>query len=145
MLKLFHAQKNNINFYKIFSWEKLFIKSSYSEKKKTEEYTHPIFPTTPSHTTKKIIPWKIKKSPTFLFWKTTKLLYPMPPKKQPFELIPIPKNNHLSQSHTLKKILWKVLELSHLPFLTQKKPLLKQKNKNKNPNPSYLFLIASFM
>jgi hypothetical protein len=30
------------------------------------------------------------------------LLLPMPPKKQPFELVPIPKKNHLFQSFNKK-------------------------------------------
>jgi hypothetical protein len=39
-----------------------------------------------------------KNNSTFLLSKTTKLLLHMPPKKQPFELVPIPKKIHLSQS-----------------------------------------------
>jgi len=36
------------------------------EKKIKKEYTHFFSPTTPSYTTKEIIPWKTKKTLTFL-------------------------------------------------------------------------------
>jgi len=75
-------------------------------------------------------------------WRTTKLLLPMPPNKQPFGLIPIPKKIHLSQS--LKKhLLWKGVELSHPPLFTQKKPFWKRKKK-RNPNSLPPFLKAPF-
>jgi hypothetical protein len=68
------------------------------EKRQEKKHTHPFFLNTPSHTTKRIIPWKIKKIPPSYLEKQPKLLLPMPPKKQPFGLVPIPKTIHLSQS-----------------------------------------------
>jgi hypothetical protein len=50
----------------------------------------------------------------------------MPPKKQPFELILIPKKIHLSQSLE-KNLLWKGVELTHPPPPHPKKTLLKKK------------------
>jgi hypothetical protein len=62
----------------------------------------------------------------------------MPPKKQPFGLVPIPKNIHLSQS-LKKNLLEKGVELPHSPF-TQKKTLLKNKNKILALGPLFLKL-----
>ncbi len=74
-------------------------KSSLSHhimKEKKNKYIYPPFsPTPPSHTTKEIIPWKTKKTPTFLAWKTTpwdsphptkKITSPNPTQKTPFEM-----------------------------------------------------------
>jgi len=77
-------------------------KSSVSHhimKEKRKKNTHPLSPTTPSHTTKNQIPWKIKKNSTLLPTKTTKLLLPMPLKNQPLEIVPSTKQNHFSHSH----------------------------------------------
>ncbi len=59
MLKFFHAQKNDIDLFKIFSWEYIFIKSSYYERKKKKKKS------TPSHTTKEMFCGK-KKNPNLL-------------------------------------------------------------------------------
>ncbi len=48
MLKFFHAQKNDIDLSKIFSWEYIFIKSSYYERKK-EKKKIPPHPTPPKN------------------------------------------------------------------------------------------------
>jgi len=45
----------------------------------------------------------------------------MPPKKQPFGLVSIPKTIHPSQSLE-NNLLWKGVELPHPPLLTQEKP-----------------------
>jgi len=50
----------------------------------------------------------------------------MPPKKQTFGLVPIPKVIHLSQSFK-KTLLWKGVELPHPPLLTKKNPFGKKK------------------
>jgi hypothetical protein len=64
----------------------------------------------------------------------------MPPKKQPFGLVPIPKKIHLSQSLKKKPPLEKGgITPSSLPH--PKKTLLKKK---KNPNPLSPFLKAPF-
>jgi len=58
VLKIFHAQKNDMDFYKIFAKEKIFIKPPYYGKKKKRErkkYPHP-FSNHPSHITKERIP-----------------------------------------------------------------------------------------
>jgi len=55
----------------------------------------------PSHTTKRIIRWEIKKIPPSCLEKQPNFslpCYPMLPRKQPFGLVPIPKRIHLSQS-----------------------------------------------
>jgi predicted transcriptional regulator len=51
MLQIFHSPKKDINFYKIFSWEKIFIKSPYHKKKRQKkkfihflQTTHPTPP-----------------------------------------------------------------------------------------------------
>jgi hypothetical protein len=62
----------------------------------------------------------------------------MPYKKQTFGLVPIPRKIHLSRS-LQKNLFSKGVELSHTPFLTQKKPFWKRK---KVPNPSSPFLKA---
>jgi hypothetical protein len=49
MLKFSHSQKKDIIFNKIFSWEKIFIKSPYHKRKKDQN----------------TIPLKIKKIPPF--------------------------------------------------------------------------------
>ncbi len=131
MLKILHSQKKDINFYKIFSWEKIFIKSPYHKRKidKKKQYpppfsNHPI----PHHQKTNSLEFFL--NPTFLLWETTKLLLPMPPKKQTFGLDPIPKKIHLSQS--LKK---------NPPFerggITPSSPFHPKKNPfgKKNPNP----------
>jgi hypothetical protein len=65
----------------------------------------------------------------------------MPPKKQTFALVPIPKESHLSQSFK-KYLLWKGVELPHPPPPHRKKnPFEKEK---KVPSMSSSFLIASF-
>jgi hypothetical protein len=72
-----------------------------SQKKKINKKYPPSFSKYPiPHHQKNKFLGKLK-SPTFLPWKTTKLLPPMPPNKQTFGLVPIPLKNHLSQS--LKK------------------------------------------
>jgi hypothetical protein len=64
MLKFLHSPKIYINFIKYFFEKKIFIKSPYHKREKDKNNdTHPLSPTTPSHTTKKIIPLKIKKIP----------------------------------------------------------------------------------
>ncbi len=127
MLNFFHSPKKDINFYKILIWEKIFIKSPcHKKKKKTKKkHTHLLPSNIPPHITKRIIPWKFK-NPTFLPQKTTKLLPLMPPKKQPFALVPIPKKIHLSKSLE-RNLLWKGVELPHPPFFTQKNPFWKKK------------------
>jgi len=64
-MKIFHSQKKDIYFYKLFLEKKNFIKSPCHkrQKRKKKKKTHHLSPTTPSHTTKNIIPWKIKKIP----------------------------------------------------------------------------------
>jgi len=119
----FHAQKLDIDLSKIFSWEKIFIKSPYYERKKRKKKKYPpLSPTTPSHITKTITFWKTKKTPTFQPWKRTKLFPPMPPKKQPLEIVPHPPKKSLLPIPP-KKILHKRVELFCLPFPTQKKSL----------------------
>ncbi len=115
-----------INFYKIFSWEKNFIKSLYHKRKKDKKKTPFAFSKHPIPHHQKNNSLEFFRNPTFLPSKTTKLLPPMPPKKQPFGLVPIPKKFHLSQS-LKKNLLWKGVELHHSPLLTQKKPLWKRK------------------
>jgi hypothetical protein len=102
-MNFFHSQKKDINFYKIFSWEKIFIKSPFHPQKKMKKkrQTHPLSPTTPSHATKKIIPWKVKKTLAFLPWESTKFLPPMRFKKQTLRLVPI--SNKIHFSHSFKK------------------------------------------
>jgi len=56
--------QKNLIFIKYFLEKKIFIKSPYHKRKKDKNNdTHPLSPATPSHTTKKIIPSKIKKIP----------------------------------------------------------------------------------
>ncbi len=122
------------NIYIIFSWKKIFIKSPYHKRKKDKKTnTHPLSPTTPSHTTTKLIPWIFKKKFTFLLWETTKLFLPISPKKQTFGLVPIPKKIHLSQSLKKKP----PLNLPHPPLLTQKKPFWKKRIKTPNPSSHF--------
>ncbi len=74
---------------------KYFFEKKYSLKnilKIKRKYTHPFFLTTTSHTTKKLIHWKNWKNSTLLFWETTKLLPPIPPKKNLW-VNPHPKKN----------------------------------------------------
>jgi hypothetical protein len=100
-----------------------YITISPKKKKKNQKKQIPIhFFQTPHPTPpKELFVGKLKKDPIFLFQKTTKLFLPMPPKNQPFGLIPIPKKIHLSQS-LKRNLIWKGVELPHPPFLTQKKP-----------------------
>ncbi len=111
----------DISFYKILSWEKIFIKSPYYEEKKGDkkEYTHPLSPSTPSHTIQNIILWKTKKThlPTF-------------------------KNNQTFPSHATqettswvskKQLLCKGVELPRPSLHTQKETLLEKKRKISNP------------
>jgi len=66
----------------------------------------------------------------------------MPPKKQTVGLIPIPKQNHFSQSLQIKTLFERGEIIPSSP-LHPIKPLL-EKNKNKIPNPLSLFLKAPF-
>jgi len=86
VLKFFHSQKKFVNFYKIFSSEKNFIKSPYQKRRRQyiKIYTRPLSPTTPSHTTKNQFLGKLKKS-----------------------LFPTLKNNQTSPSHATQETnLW---------------------------------------
>jgi hypothetical protein len=82
---------------------------------------------------------KFLKNPIFLHWETTKLLPPMPPKKQTFGLVTIRKK--ITFLNPLRKTsFWKGVELPHLPLLTQKKPFWKRKRKLLTPCPLFLKL-----
>jgi hypothetical protein len=108
-------------FIKYFLEKKISLSHHTTKEKKTKEKypfafsKHPI----PHHQKNNSLNYFL--NPTFLPSKTTKPIFPMPPKKQTFGLIPIPKKIHLSQS-LKKNLLWKGVELSHPPFLTQKQP-----------------------
>jgi len=78
VLKFFHFPKKDINFCKIFSGEKIFIKSPYHKKK----HTHPLSPSTPSHITKIIIPWKFLKIPLSYLEKQPKFSFPCHPRNK---------------------------------------------------------------
>jgi hypothetical protein len=80
-------------------------------------------------------------NPTFLLWEITKLLPPMPPKKQTFGFVPIQKNIYLSQS--LKKTSFeKGWNYPILPSSPKKYPFEKEKKTFLTPHPP-LFLKAS--
>ncbi len=134
MLKYFHSQKIYIIFYKIFSWEKIFIESPYHKRK----YTHPLSPTTPSHNTKTLflrIFFKshlptLRNNQTFPFHAT---------QETTLWISPHPQKNRLSQSH-IKKLMWKRVELSHHALLAETKPFWKRKTKFLTPSPLFLKL-----
>jgi hypothetical protein len=132
-------KKKILFFYKIFSWDKIFIKSmSQKTKIKLKKKTQPLSLTTSSHTTKKIIPWKIKEiSPSYL---QNQLNFSLPchPRNKPFGLVPISNKIHFSQS-IKKKLLWRGVELTYPRLFTQKKPFWKRFFK-KNPCPLFLKL-----
>jgi hypothetical protein len=79
--------------------------------------THLFSPNTPSHTTKRIIPWKIKKfPPSYLENNQTSPSHAT--QETTLSVSPHPKKIHLSQS-LKKNLLWKGVELPHPPLLTQ--------------------------
>jgi len=66
-VEVFPFPKKRYYFCKIFLEKKSSLSQHITKEKKTKKlYTHPLFPTTPSHTTKKISPWNFFKIPTFL-------------------------------------------------------------------------------
>ncbi len=89
----FHAQKLDIDLSKIFSWEKIFIKSPYYERKKRKKKNiyPPPSPTTPSHITKTITFWKQKKPQPSNLEKGPNFSLPCHPKKTPWDSPPSPK------------------------------------------------------
>ncbi len=91
----FPGPKKDISFYKILSWEKIFIKSPYYGKKKETKKNIPttcLQPPHPSPSKQKFL--ENKKKPIFLPWETIKLSPPMPLKKQPLGLVPRPTKNN---------------------------------------------------
>jgi hypothetical protein len=66
VFKNFHSPKEDIIFI-IKNLEKNSSLSHHITKEiKTKNHTYPLSLNTPSHTTKRIIPWKLKKNPAFL-------------------------------------------------------------------------------
>ncbi len=96
MLKFFHAQKNDIDLFKIFSWEYIFIKSSYYERKKKKKKS------TPSHTTKEMFFEKQKKPQASYLEKQPNFSLPCHPKTQPLIIVSIPKSKMTSPNPTPK-------------------------------------------
>jgi hypothetical protein len=83
VLKIFHAQKNDMDFYKIFAKEKIFIKPPYYGKKKKREKKIPtpfLQPPIPHHQRKNSLKNQ-KTNPNLPPRKKIKLLSPMPSKK----------------------------------------------------------------
>ncbi len=100
-------QKKILLFIKYFLEKKIFIKSPYHKKEKKRKEKNPsVFSKHSITHHQKNNALNFLKNTTFLPWITTKLLPPMPPKKQPFGLIPIRQNIHLPQS-LKKNLLWK--------------------------------------
>jgi hypothetical protein len=80
-LKIFHSQE-------ILIFIKYFLEKEYSlshhitkDKNIKRKYSHHLSLTTPSHTTKKLIPWKIEKIPPSYFEKQPNFSLPCHPKK----------------------------------------------------------------
>ncbi len=95
--KFFHAQKNDIDLFKIFSWEYIFIKSSYYERKKEEKKN------SPHHTppNKYFLENKKKPKPSYLE-KQPNFSFPCHPKTQPLIIVSIPKSKITSPNGTSK-------------------------------------------
>jgi hypothetical protein len=81
VLKFFYSPKKDIIFYKIFFGEKIFIESPYHKIK--IKNTHLLSPNTPSHTTKRIIPRKIKMNPLSCLEKQSNFSFPCHPRNNP--------------------------------------------------------------
>ncbi len=140
-LEIFPFPQKRYYFYKIFPWEKIFIKSPYHKRKKVKKKNIPIHflqtphPTPPKEQflgkTKKISPSCLEKNQTFPSHATQETTLWLNPHPNKFDL-----------SQSLKtKPLFEGVELPHLLLLTQKNPFEKEKE---NPNPLSLFLKAPF-
>ncbi len=132
-------QKKILIFIKYFLDKKIFIKSPYHKRKKCQKTnTHPLSPNTPSHTAKRIIPWKIKKISHSCLGKQPNFSLPCHPRNNPLGLSP--SQTKFTYPNPLKwNLFWKGVELPHPILLIEKKPFWKRK---KNPNPSSPFLKA---
>jgi hypothetical protein len=128
VLKFFHSPKKILIFIKYFLEKKSSLSHHITKEKKTKKkHTHPLPPHTLPHITKRIIPWKIKKSHLHASKKKTKPLLLMPPKKQPFGLVPIPKK--FSYPNPLKETPFERGGITSSSPLHPKKPLLKKRKK----------------
>jgi len=85
VLKFFHCPQKILIFIKYFLEKKTSLSHHITKKiKMKKNNTHPLSPNTPSHTTKRIIPQKIKKIPPSCFEKQPNFSLPCHPRNNPF-------------------------------------------------------------
>ncbi len=127
MLKIFHSQRKDMNFYKIFSWKKIFIKSLYHKRKKKYQ---PLFSNhaIPHHQKKNSLKFFLKSCLPTLRNNQTSPSHAT--QEQTFGFVPIQKKSSLPIHK--KNLLWKGMKLPHPPLLTQKKPFWKGKKRVPN-------------
>ncbi len=131
----FPFQKKDINFYKIFSWEKFFIKSPYHKRKK--KGIPPAFSNHPHPTPPKESFFGKKFKSHLHALKNNQISPSHATQETTLWVNPHPKKIHLPQS-IKKNLLWKGVELPIL-LSSPKKTLLK-KEKIKILIPHSLFL-----